>query len=633
MKRVSPSAWWAFAATAAALCAAWAPLLLRGLVPLDGNMIALSYPNWSMARELGAGSLLPAWNPWRDLGEPFLADPQTMAVYPAMRLLALLPDFPAFLRSWVVLHTLLAAGFLGALAWRLHGSAAAAAAAAALAGLNGTFTGRVTFPNHFAAAAWLPAILYFQQTLSPFGLGVSLALQWYAGFPPFSILSVLAVCAWACGQGRKGLSCLAQGGLWALGLAAAQWIPFLELMRGASRSLVLDPATARQYSIAPGQLLKEAFMPQWSHFSPSVAGDPAIVGFYAGLGAWGLAAWGVWRGGQRERALAAGCAAALILSLGGHLPGFGALPFLRVFRFPANWLLPAATLLALAAASGVARLREARWRWAAVAVVLADLVVFAQAPRAAWARPSFLTEPPALAASFRGERAFARIYHTAELRRVWEGGLLETEDDYLLMRDFAAPSFGAAFGISEASSYQTLRLKSANAYLDRLAREGPRSPLADWAGIELVVGLKRGASRVARDSIGLTPRGPARSRVFLEPGDAGAARIESYRPGRVAARVESARGGTAVLAEMDYPGWRVFVDGAPAPKALFADAFPSVPVPAGAHDVLFVFRPATVPWGAAISLLTALALAFAASRAASRGGASAASRPSRPRSS
>lgn len=611
MRRVSKAqAWCVLAAAMAALCAAWSPLLLRGLVPLDGNMIALSYPNWSMTRKLGAGALLPAWNPWRDMGEPFLADPQTMAVYPVMRLLCLLPDFPSFLRSWVVLHTLLAAVFLGLLAWRFHRSLPAAATAAALAGLNATFTGRVTFPNHFAAAAWLPAVLYFQQRLSPLGLGICLALQWSAGFPPFSLLSVLAVSAWACGQGRKGVSCLVQGGLWALGLAAVQWIPFLELLGRSGRALVLDPALARQYSLEPGQLFKLAFMPQWIHLSPSVSGDPAIVCFYAGLAAWALAAWAVLRGGRFERAAGAACAAALLLSLGGDLPGFDAAAVLRIFRFPANWLLPAATALALLAASGVARLRGP-WGWAAAAVVVLDLVAFAQAPRAAWSRPSFLSDPPAAVASFQGERSLARIYHTEDLRRAWERGLLATEDDFLLMRDFLAPSYGAAFGISEASSYQTLRLRSANAYLDRMSREGPLSPLVDWAGIEWVAGLKRGARSVGRDTIGLTPRGAARSRVFLEP-RAGAVKLSSYRPGRVEARVEASGPGSVVLSEMDYPGWRVFVDGAPAPKALFAEAFPSVAVPEGAHDVLFEFRPLSLLLGAGLSLLTAAALAFAA---------------------
>ena len=595
------------ALAAAALCAVWKPLLLQGMVPLDGNMIALSYPNWMLTRTLGRQALLPVWNPWRDMGEPFLADPQTLALYPIMRLLAGMSRFIDFLAAWVVLHTLLAAVFLGALAWRLHKSPAAAAAAAVLAGCNGFFTGRVTFPNHFAAAAWLPAVLYFQQRLSPLGLGASLALQWLAGFPPFAMLSVVTAAAWACAQGRRGIKCFAQGAAWALGLCAAQWIPFMELLGEARRKLVLDPALAQQYSVPPLQLLKEAFLPQWVHWTAAMAGDPAIVCFYVGLAAWGLAAWALWRGGRQEGLLGLGCAAALILSLGGYLPGSGAIPFLRIFRFPANWLLLATTALSLLAASGVARLRSELWKWAAVAALVLDLAAFAQAPRVAWAMPEFLDEPPALAQFFQGDKVLSRIYHTDELRRTWEGGVLESEEDYFLMRDFLAPSFGAAFGVPEASSYQTLRLKKADAYLRRLAQEGPNSQLADWAGVELTVGLQRHAPRVARKDIRLTRRLLARPRVFMAQREAGAARIESYRPGRVAARVEADQAGWAVLAETDYPGWRVFLDGSPVKSALFAGAFPAVMVPAGGHDILFVLQPLSVRVGALISMLTASA--------------------------
>lgn len=608
--------WFALTAALVAICSAWAPLILRGLVPLDGNMIALSYPNWSMTRNLGAGITLPAWNPWRDMGEPFLADPQTMAVYPLMRLLALLPDFSTFLSVWVVLHTLLASFFLAALAWKLHRSKPAAATAALLAGLNGTLTGRVTFPNHFAAAAWLPSILYFQQELRPLGLGVCLAMQWFSGFPPFALLTVLAVSIWACGQGRKGLICLIQGGSWALGLAAVQWIPFLEFLAKASRTLVLDPAMAKQNSIPPMQLFKEAFVPQWVHFSPSVIGDPAIVSFYVGTVAWGLAAWAIVGRGKRDRALGLAGTAALLLSLGGYLPGLDHVVILRFFRFPANWLLLATSCVALLASSGIARLRTEAWKWTATAVIALDLMVFMQFPRVAWSLPSFLTDAPAAARFFSGDRVFGRIYHTEELRRVWEAGKLDAEDDYLLMRDFLAPSFGTAFGISEASSYQTLRLKRANEFLARMTKEGPNSPLVDWAGIEMVVSLKRGAHRVSRESISMSPRGPARSRVFLE--DRGSARVVSYLPGRVAARIDAAGTSRVVLSEMDYPGWQILVDGILVQKDLFANAFPSAAVSEGGHDVLFVFRPISVLIGAMISLLTLCGLFVSASFAFSR---------------
>jgi len=609
---------WAAALAAAAIVLVWRPLLLQGLVPVDGNMLALSYPNWSLTKILSASSLLPAWNPLRNMGEPFLADPQAMVLYPPMLLLRGLSDFASFLDLWIVLHTLLAAGFMAALAWRRHSSAPAAAAAAALAGLNGFLTAKATFPNHLAAAAWLPAVLYFQQGLSPLGLGAALALQWLAGFPPFSILSVLAALAWACAQGRAGLKVFLRGAAWAAGLAAAQWIPFLELLGQAARRLILAPATAQEYSLPPLQLLKEALLPQWIHWSPSLAGDPAVVCFYVGLGTWALAAWALRHGERSDKLLGLACATALLLSLGGHLPGLGALPVLRIFRFPANWLFLATACLTLLAASAIARLRRETWQWAAVAILTLDLIIFAQAPRAAWSKPSLLTETPSLLSSWPKAGDGKRIYHSEPLRRVWESGFLETEDDYLLMRDFLAPSFATAFGVAEASSYQTLRLKKAEEYLQRLSGEGPASRLADLAGISLAVVLKPGASRVTRQTVGLITRRGARPRVFLEPPGDGNASVRNDRPGRVEARVEAKRSGSAVLAETDYPGWRVFLDGMEIKKGLFEETFPAAEIPPGRHDVLFVFKPFSVLAGMMISLLTACAFLLSAARALRR---------------
>src|SRR6185503_16389025 len=94
---------------------AWRRLFVLGQVPLDGNMIALSFPDWSLARGVWLHPHWPLWNPARDLGEPHLADPVTMALYPPQLLLSALPDFAGYLRAWVLLHTALAALFAGLL--------------------------------------------------------------------------------------------------------------------------------------------------------------------------------------------------------------------------------------------------------------------------------------------------------------------------------------------------------------------------------------------------------------------------------------------------------------------------------------------------------------------------------------
>ena len=71
-----------------AMCLAWKPLLLKGDIPADSLMMTHSHPNWGLLRTAWEEPGWPLWNPRRNMGEPHLADPQTMTLYPPARLLA-----------------------------------------------------------------------------------------------------------------------------------------------------------------------------------------------------------------------------------------------------------------------------------------------------------------------------------------------------------------------------------------------------------------------------------------------------------------------------------------------------------------------------------------------------------------
>ena len=73
--------------------------------------------------------------------------------------------------------------------------------------------------------------------------------------------------------------------------------------------------------------------------------------------------------------------------------------------------------------------------------------------------------------------------------------------------------------------------------------------------------------------------------------------------------VNSGSGGRFVLIEQYFPGWEATIDGRPAPVSRWDGAFQSVLVPAGAHEVRFRFHSRSLPWGAAISALSLMALA------------------------
>jgi hypothetical protein len=473
--------------------------------------------------------------------------------------------------------------------------------AAALAGLSGFLMPRAVFPHQFASACWLAPALLALDAGSAWGVGACLALQWLAGYPPFSLMSAAALAV--CARGRAGGLTLTRGAAAAAGLAAIQALPFLEFLAHSSRGFLLGAGSAGEYSLPPAQLAKALFLPQWRHIAPALDGDPSILSFYVGLPALALAAWGAFRGGRTARRLAAAGAACLALSLGRFLPGFSAAAPLHVFRYPANWLFLATAAAAALAALGVARLPGPRLRAAAAGLVLADLLAFAQAPSAAWADPAFLTKPPPLAALARAD-GFGRVYHSEPLLRAWAGGTLEDRSDYAAMWGLLAPSYGMAFEVGDVADFQTMRPARAEAFRARLAvaPAAERERLLDLAGARLELDLRPGASRVEAGTVRALSRASAAGRVFLT--GEGAARLVSYAPGTVAAEVLARAPVEAVLAETAAPGWEALVDGWRAPAGTYEDVFVSAPVPAGLHRVEFRYRPGAFAAGAAISLTT-----------------------------
>ena len=156
-----------------------------------------------------------------------------------------------FLQAWFLFHTILAAFLAGALSLRWFRSAPAAVISASMAAFNGFFMAHGPDINLFASAAWLPAVWYVHSQKSWRLLGSCLAMQWLAGYPPFSLLTILGLFILTGALKEGSWSCLAAGGLTAAGLAAYQWIPFLELMPRAGRGLFLNPGMVLEFSILP----------------------------------------------------------------------------------------------------------------------------------------------------------------------------------------------------------------------------------------------------------------------------------------------------------------------------------------------------------------------------------------------
>jgi hypothetical protein len=96
--------------------------------------------------------------------------------------------------------------------------------------------------------------------------------------------------------------------------------------------------------------------------------------------------------------------------------------------------------------------------------------------------------------------------------------------------------------------------------------------------------------------------------VAAPGGPAGQVQVLAERDASAVLRVAGAGPAWLFMADADYPGWRAFVDGRETPIYPADVLGKAIQVPAGTHEVRFVFRSLTIEIGAAISAVT-LALA------------------------
>lgn len=80
--------------------------------------------------------------------------------------------------------------------------------------------------------------------------------------------------------------------------------------------------------------------------------------------------------------------------------------------------------------------------------------------------------------------------------------------------------------------------------------------------------------------------------------------ITEYLPERFTIEVTTAENAILSLAHVDYPGWRATVDGESVAPIRAYGALTAIPVPAGQHNITFVYDPVLFKAGAGLSLFT-----------------------------
>ena len=362
-------------------------VLVGGTTFVTRDFGMFSYPVAFFHRQCFWRGELPLWNPLSHCGVPFLAQWNTLTLYPLSLIYLLLP------LTWSLSFFCLAHLFWGGLGmyflahrWTHH--RLAAGLAGVIFSFNGLTLNFLMWPSHIATFSWLPWVVWLGQRAWREG-GTALvwatvagAMQMLAGGPEtiaatWLILLVLAGGDWVREAGRRSRLValfLGMGILVAL-VCAVQLLPFLELLAHSQRDTGFGSS--------------EWSMPVWGWANllvPLFRTYPTAQGlflqleqnwtssYYAGIGTVLLVVVAVRRVRDgRVRLLAGLLLLSLVLALGDRGWLFRALrfcvPVVGFARYPIKFVILTLAVAPLLAAFGLQALtrrapRLGRFEWA-----------------------------------------------------------------------------------------------------------------------------------------------------------------------------------------------------------------------------------------------------------------------------
>lgn len=353
-------------------------LLSSDQFPAYRDLLSFFVPlKYYLAEQLKRGEI-PLWNPFIQMGTPFLACWQTGVLYPPS-LLLLLP-FPLGFNLFLLAHYLVAAAG-GWLFFRERDLSAIAASLGALTFvIGGFFVSLMNVTNHLQAAAWSPWILFawarHRHRPSPAalaGLILALVLQVLGGSPEILLMTLVVVAASTANDTFPRLRNLVRLGAvfasvlaLALGICAIQLLPSLEYLGESIRKGGLSDQEVMIWSLQPVSLLQLLLPQSWNAQLSGAEGWlppvfehqlPWIQTLYFGLVPLCLAIAGA--ASSRDRRVWVGLfVVATALALGRHTPFFptahALLPgIFGRFRFPEKFYFIVHLSTAVLAAEGM----------------------------------------------------------------------------------------------------------------------------------------------------------------------------------------------------------------------------------------------------------------------------------------
>lgn len=376
------------------------PLGVLGLkIPLFRDFGLYSYPIAHYLREALRRGEIPLWNPLSFCGIPFLAQWNTMVLYPFSILYVLLP-LAQGLTWFCLLHVWIAGLGMFYLARERTGSAMAGALAGVAYAFNGIAMDTGLWPCTIVPLAWAPWVLWTvpryvvsamnrnerQKTTRNFLSAItSSALLMLSPSPEIIFMTLLFLGFLLLAELRpransaalaekayteraiaelaptKVLGRLALWGALTLGISAAQLLPFFDLLLASQRG---EDPTRFIWSMPPtgwANLLIPLYLCIPAHhgiyFQPE---QSFVASYYMGIPTVMLALLSVVRLRRRDMWISFGLALfALIMALGNATPLYDAVnrlvPPFRLMRFSIKYVFLLALTLPVAAAGFAAR--------------------------------------------------------------------------------------------------------------------------------------------------------------------------------------------------------------------------------------------------------------------------------------
>jgi hypothetical protein len=337
-----------------------------------------AYPLAHFQQECFQHGELPLWDPYNNCGVPFLAQWNTMPLYPPALIYLLLP-LQWSLSFFCLLHLWFAGFGMFFLARRWSGNAFAAAFAGVAFAFNGLTLNLLMWPSHIATLSWMPwVVLAVERAWREGGRKIILAafagaLQMLAGGPEIIFLTWILLLALWVQQFVKGESSRIAM-FWrfplvvalVIALAAVQLLPFLDLAAHSQRGA--NYADTRWSMPGWGWanfLVPMAFGRTWTEGVFFQYEQSWTSSYYLGIGALWLALLAVWTVREkRVRLLGATAMVALIFALGENTFVYPALrkiiPQLSLMTYPIKYVIFVALLAPLLAAFALAHQQNLR---------------------------------------------------------------------------------------------------------------------------------------------------------------------------------------------------------------------------------------------------------------------------------